>query len=87
MTDVDQVIIAPLESALLALPGGQYPAMRAGYGAAAGLAVAFGVKPDLMFDGEQPRAWIITSPDDPGATWFPWPAAVIVPALVLGVFI
>lgn len=87
MTDVDQAIIAPLERALMIVPGAQYPAMRAAYGAGAGLAFAFGVKPNLMFDGDKPRAWIITSPDDADATWFPWPAAVIVPALVLGVFI
>lgn len=88
MSDVDRAIITPIENVVGALPLGRYPAGRALWGAAAGGAIVFGLKPDFMFTSTgAERPWIFFEPKNPEATIFPWWAGIAVPALLLGVFV
>ena len=88
MSAIDKSIMNPIENLVGNLPGGGYPAVRAGYGAALGAGIVFGIKPALMFnkDGSE-RPWIVFEPKNKDSTVFPWWAAVALPAVLFGVFI
>lgn len=84
---VDSQITA-LESLLLNVPGCSTPLGRALVLGGAGAGVAYGLRPSISFfpDGRV-RPFIVTHPQDPEATMFPWWAYAVVPAVLFGVFI
>lgn len=88
MSDVDAIIVAPLEKAMLMLPLGGYPVGRAFWGAAMGGAVMHYVRPSVAFEPDgTPKPWIVMDPDNPEAAIFPWWAFVVMPAVFFGVFL
>lgn len=89
MQDVNDLILDPIERGVGMLPLGEYPAGRALWGGAIGGGLVFLFKPEIMFDKKtgHARPWVLTNPKAKNATIFPWPAAVLIPAVVLGVFI
>lgn len=70
------------------MQGTYAPLLRATTGAVMGSVVVFGFKPELMWNSDGTlRPWVITSPNDPNPTMFPWWMAVGLPAALFGVFV
>ncbi len=86
---VDKAILDPIEHRLdsIGLMSGQAaPLKRSLFGATLGVAVVWGLKPDLFWNGSDLRGWKVTSGKDTD-TYFPWWLAVGFPAFVMGVMI
>jgi hypothetical protein len=62
-----------IEKIFLSLPGGNRPVYRFAYGAVAGSALAFAIKPAVAFNKDgTARQWYILNKSNPTSTLFPW---------------
>lgn len=65
------------------MQGEAAPLKRGALGAALGAVVAYGLKPEWAWNGDEPRKFGFSH----GETWFPVWAIVAAPAIILGVLI
>lgn len=92
LSNIDDAILEPLENifdSLGMMQGDSDPLKRAAVGGVIGYGLAYGLKPQWAFEGDKPRPWKVTAPDDQQkeATWFPAWAIAALPAFVFGVMI
>ena len=92
LSALDHAVLEPAENffdAIGCMQGPSAPLKRAAVGAAAGYAIAYGLKPNFAFKNGEPRAWKVTASgeDAADATWFPAWAIAALPAFVFGTMI